>query len=69
MEEKHEPGCPSVVVTLFCLVASLGAGFSIQKVVGGLTGLQVLLYGLGAGVFIVISALVLSQVLSAFGDH
>jgi hypothetical protein len=69
MEQKDEPGFRSVIVTLFCLAASLGAGFSIQKIVDALTGWQVLLYGLGAGIFIAISVLVLNQALSAFRDH
>lgn len=65
MEQKKDVGFWTIIVTLFCVVAGLGAGYSLKGTVAHIAGWQALVYALGAGIFIAISAVILNYALSS----
>ncbi len=68
MEEENARIRESMIVAVFCLSASLGAGFSIKQIVAYLTGWQALAYAFGVGIFIAISAVCLHLFLSSLRE-
>jgi hypothetical protein len=67
-ESKNMPIFESVVVTIFCIVTSYGAGYTLKMIVTRLSGWQDLAFAFGAGIFITISAVLLYQGLSALRE-
>lgn len=63
MKSENDLGKESIIVMFFCLLASLGAGFSLKGIVPGISGWQALAFAVGAGIFIAISAVLLYQLL------
>lgn len=65
MEQKDDLGWRSITVTVFCLLASVGAGFSIKNIVSHIGGWQAFAYAFGVGIFVAISAIFLYLALSS----
>jgi hypothetical protein len=64
VEQKDDLGLRSIIVTAFCLLASLGAGFSFREIAAHVAGWQVVAYAFGGGIFLAISAIFLYLALS-----
>ncbi len=65
MASKNDISWITIVVTIFCVMASIGAGLNLQRLADRLSGAQAVGYWLVAGIFIALSAVILAQVLSA----
>lgn len=65
MEQESDVSVRTIIVTVFCIVAGLGAGYSLKSIVAHASGWQDLAYSVGAGLFIALSAVVLNYVLSS----
>lgn len=63
MKSENDLGGESIIVMLFCLLASFGAGYSLKGIVSGISGWQALAFAVGAGIFTAISAVLLYQFL------
>lgn len=68
MEEKRNDFCwPSVIiVAAFCILASFGGGLTVQSTLSKHSRWILPFYGLFAGIFLAISAVILSYVLTSF---
>jgi hypothetical protein len=65
MASKNSLNWVTIVGGLFCILGSFGAGLSIRGIVQHINGFQAVGYVLVGGIFIAISALVITQVLSS----
>ena len=68
MESKSSLNWVTIVVGLFCLLGSFGAGRNIQWLIHRINGFQAVGYALVGGIFIAISAVVLTQVLQSLSE-
>ena len=68
MESKNDLGVRSVTVTVFSLLASFEAGYSLKNIMSDISAWQALVYAVGVGTFIAISAVVLYQFLVSSGE-
>ena len=65
MDEKNGFDSQAIVVMIFCILAGVGAGFSLKSMVAQIAGWQALVYAVGAGIFIALSTVLFNQFLSS----
>ena len=68
MEPRNGLSGKSIVVTVFCLLASFEAGYSLKNIMPGISAWQAIVYAVGVGIFVAISAVLLNQSLTSSGD-
>ncbi len=59
----------SVIVAVFCLLACFEAGYTLKSIVSEIAAWQALVYALGVGIFVAISALLLDLSFASLGDE
>jgi hypothetical protein len=69
MESKNRDSWISIVALIFTLLAALGAGFSLSKMMPHIQPWQAPLYAIVGGIFIALSDVILIQVLSSFQNE
>jgi len=69
MKSENDLGAESIIVMLFCLLTSFGAGYSLKGIVSGISGWQALAFAAGAGIFVAISAILLYQFLVSLREE
>jgi hypothetical protein len=66
VESKNKASGLAIFLIAFCLLVSIAGAFSLEQIMPHLAGWQAGAYAAAAGIFIALTAVILTQILSFF---
>ncbi len=69
MESKNQANGLAILLIAFCVLASVAGAFSLEEILPNLHGWQAGAYAAAAGIFIALTAVILTQILSFFATE
>ncbi len=69
MESKNKAGGLALFLIAFCVLVSIAGAFSLQQIMPHLAGWQAGAYAAAAGIFIALTIVIVTQILSFFATE